>query len=94
MLTLPGNPGDNVYNKTMNGIHHTTMEAADLVVVSWHTFPDIFYVLKHRHRVVSSNIGWCRADMNLMLREYYEGVIEADINTRAVMITSMINEPV
>ena len=92
MLTLPGNPGDNVYNKTMNAIHHTTMEAADLIVVSWHTHPDTFYVLKHRHRVVSSTIGWCRSDMNLMLKDYYEQVVESKKTYDKIM--NIIEEPV
>jgi len=74
-----------VYECAINGIHYSTIEAADLLVVSWHTSPDTFYVLKHRHRAVPRDIGWCRADMNLMLREYYEGVLEAD------KITSIMN---
>ena len=91
MLTLPGNPGDNIYNKCINAIHHKTMEAADLIVVSWHTFPDTFYVLKHRHRVVSSNIGWDRRDMNLMLKEYYEQEIESKKAYDKMM--TIIDEP-
>jgi len=78
MLTLPGTSGDNLRDKCNKFIHHRTMEAADLIVVSWHTHPDTFYVLKHRHRVVSSTIGWCRSDMNLMLKDYYEQVIESE----------------
>ena len=93
MITLPGRPGDNIYECAINGIHHSTIASAELLVVSWHTSPDTFYVLKHRHRTVSRDIGWNRADMNLMLREYYEKEVETDIKIRAVLTTSMINEP-
>ena len=78
MLTLPGKPGDDLHDKCNKVIHHSTMEAADLIVVSWSFRPDTFYVVKHRHKVLPSNFGWSRDDMNLMLKEYYEQVIESE----------------
>ena len=78
MLTLPGNPGDNVMNSTINAVHSNTILAADLVVVSWHTFPDTYYVIKHRYsnRYIIGHFGYSREEMNNILAEYYTTVID------------------